>query len=106
MRLAAPLMHPKKVEANGAVGIRENPREPRIRRPDVDAELFVQLAGERGCRRLARLDLAAGKFPVAGVDLARRALGEEERAVGTLDDRRRNLDHFLLACRPAQSRAN
>src|SRR5687767_10100395 len=106
MRLAAPRMHPKKAEANGAVGISENPREPRISRPDVDAELLVELSRERGGRRLAPLELAAGKFPVAGVDLARGTLGEEESAVGALDYRRRYLDHFFFACRPAQSRAN
>ena len=42
--------------------------------------------------RLAGLDLAAGELPVAGVDLARRALREQERAVGPLDDRRGDLD--------------
>ena len=56
------------------------------------------------------LDLAAGKLPVAGVDLAVRALREQERAVGALDDRRGDLDHaslrFFGVRVPAQSRAN
>ena len=39
-------------------------------------------------RRLARLELAAGKLPVAGVRLARRTLREQHRAVGPQDHRR------------------
>jgi hypothetical protein len=106
MRLALPSMNAKEIQPHCAVRVGEHARDPGISRPDVDAELLVELSGERGCRRLARLDLATGKFPVAGVDLARGTLGEEERAVGAPDDRRGNLDHFFLACRPAQSRAN
>src|SRR5204862_3472417 len=70
---------------------------------------FMELPGERALYRLAGLDLATGKLPVAGVDLAGRALREEEGAVGALNHRRRDLDgfhYFFFACLPAQSRAN
>ena len=52
-----------------------------MRSADRDAELFVQLALERGERCLARLDFPAGKFPVAGIDLARRPLAQQESPV-------------------------
>ena len=62
--------------------------------------------GEPLAQALARLHLAAGEFPVAGVDLACRALREKERAVRAQQDSRGNLNHFFLTWRPAQSRAN
>lgn len=50
--------------------------------PGADAELLVELADQRFLRRLAGLDLAAGKFPEAGELLAGGALGEQDAAVG------------------------
>src|SRR5262249_34349384 len=52
--------------------------QPRIGLLHVDAELFVQLAPERSTGRLSWLDLAAGKLPIPGVDLALRTLGEKK----------------------------
>jgi hypothetical protein len=69
-------------------------------------------------------DLAAGEFPVAGVDLALGPAGEQEGAVGAHQHADRDLDFLAVrpaftrpvavgdeqlahaACRPAQSRAN
>jgi hypothetical protein len=88
-----------------AVGVDVFARDPGIGLHDVDADLLMQLAREGLVGRFAGLDLAAGKFPVAGVHLAGWALREEESAVGPLDDRGRYFNHFF-AWRPAQSRAN
>ena len=53
-------------------------RDPRRGLAHLDAELFPQLARQRGAGVLARLDLAAWKFPVAGIGLALRTLRQEE----------------------------
>jgi hypothetical protein len=52
---------------------------------NIDPELLVELASERRGDGLAWLDLAAGKFPVAGVHLAVWPLRKQERAVAALD---------------------
>ena len=80
-------------------------RDPGIGAAHVDAELLVQFARERARGRLAGFHFAAGEFPVARVHLAVRALRQQETAVGPLDHRRGDFNHFL-AWRPAQSRAN
>ena len=91
---------------------------------DDDADLLDQFAAQRLLDRLTRLDLAAGEFPVTGVDLAGRTGGEQEAAVRPPQHADRDR-HFLAigsafarplavgdqhahqpGCRPAQSRAN
>ena len=90
-----------------AVRISVDPGEPWIRPADVDAELLVQLAGDRRGGRLARLDLSAGEFSVSGVQLARRTARHEERAVGAQDDGSGHIDHCAVtstssrACPPS-----
>ena len=78
--------------------------EPRRVAVGHDAELLGELAHQRLRRALARLDLAAGEFPVAGVGLAFRTAAEQEAAVGLQDDGGRRFDdlpaHFP-PCRPA-----
>src|SRR6185295_5393670 len=106
VRLAAPLVHAEELQPHGAVRIGEHARDPGIGLADIDAELLVQLARQRLRCRLAGLDLAAGKLPVAGVHLAGGTLREQERAVRTLEHRGRDLNYFFFGCRPAQSRAN
>jgi hypothetical protein len=59
--------------------------EPRRRKRRFDAELFMQLAYQRRARRFARLDLAAGKFPVAGIERLRGALAEQKASVRPQD---------------------
>ena len=106
-RLARPAPHAKEVKPDRGVRIAIQPCNPGVSTVHPDAELFMELACERCLRRLARLDLAAREFPVASVDFAGRSLGQQERAVGALDDSGGDFDdHFLFACRPAQSRAN
>ena len=56
-----------------------------------EAQLFGELAVERFPRRLAGLELAAGKFPVARVGLAGGALREQHLPVRALDDGRRDV---------------
>ena len=68
------------------------PREPRVGTLDINSQFFVQFTPKRGERQLAALDLAAGEFPVAGIDLARRPLAEKKAAVLALDDCGRDLD--------------
>ena len=57
------------------------------RRAHVDAQFLEQLAAQRGFRRLAGLDFAAGKLPQPGHGAARRAAGDQH-AVVDVDDRR------------------
>jgi hypothetical protein len=47
-----------------------------------DAELLVKLAHQRLLRRLAGLDLAAGKLPETGQRLSLRPLRQKDAAVG------------------------
>ena len=56
--------------------------------PMRDAQFLVQLAPQRLLDRLAGLELAAGKLPVAGVDLALGPRGEQEAAVARRSARR------------------
>src|SRR5579883_339496 len=75
------------MEALVAVGREGEGREAGLAR--VDAELFLDLADERGFRRLALMHLAAGKFPQSRHRLARRPLRQEHPAVG-IDERHRD----------------
>ena len=126
LRLAFPRGDAKEMQPHRRMGIRIDARDPGRGGGDGDAELFGELAAERGARILARLDLSAGKFPVAGIRLALGALREQERAVGPLDHGRGDFGecgarrhfpavengarhHFTVLHRfflPAQSRAN
>src|SRR5262249_45983357 len=53
-------------------------RQPWIGALDFDSELFMQFALEPAEWVLARFTLAAGELPVAGIDLARGPLTQEE----------------------------
>ena len=80
-RLAVPFEHAEEMELDVRVRIAEALHEPRRGAAHVDAELLGELAVERCARRLARLELAAGKFPVARVGFAGRPLREQHAAV-------------------------
>ena len=94
MQLAAPRRHAKEIQPHRRMGISEHASNPRIRSLDLDTQLLAQLALQRMQRRLAFLDLAAGEFPVAGPDFVGGALGEEEGAVGALQDGGGDFDDF------------
>jgi hypothetical protein len=47
-----------------------------------------------GC--FSGLDLAAGKFPVAGPDFVGRTLGEKEGSIGALQDGGGNFNNMLI----------
>jgi len=66
--------------------VSEYSRQPGIRGNDRNTQFLTQLAAQRMAGRLACLDLAAGEFPIACPDFVGRTLGEEERAVGALQD--------------------
>ncbi len=85
--IAVPLEDAEEVKLDVGVRIDEPLHQPRRGAPDADAELLGELAFERVARRLARLELAAGKLPITGVRLPRRALREQHAAVGAHDDR-------------------
>ncbi len=53
----------------------------------AETQLLGELAVEGRARRFAGLELAAGKFPVAGVRLAGGALRQQHAAVRALEDR-------------------
>src|SRR5882724_11663196 len=75
-------------------------RDPGIGCAHIDAELLVEFTGKRACRALARLDLAAGKFPIAGVYLAARPLREQDAPVRPLREPRCS-DHCKASSRAA-----
>lgn len=64
---------------------------------DIAAEFLTEFAGECGLGGFARLDLAAGKFPLEREVLVGGTLGEENPAGGVLqdgaDDRKGSLVH-------------
>jgi hypothetical protein len=70
-RLARPIEHAEKVQLDVRVRIAVALHEPRRGAAHVDAELLGELAVERVARRSRRLELAAGKFPVAAYALPR-----------------------------------
>ena len=85
-RFALPGEDAEEMQLDVRVRIDEALDQPRRGAAHREAEFLVQFAVQRGARRLARLELAAGKLPVAGVDLAGRALRQQDLAVGADDD--------------------
>jgi len=94
MQLATPFRHTKEIQPHRRMGIGEHARDPRVCGLDRNAQFLMQLAAQRMIRRLAGLDLAAGEFPIACPDFAGGALGEQEGAVGALQDGGGNFDDF------------
>src|SRR5436190_8607351 len=70
LELAAPLEYLAEVQPDEGMRIVHQLDLPWLRSSDRDAELFVQLAAQRLLDRFTGFELAARKFPVAGVDLA------------------------------------
>ena len=62
---------------------------------DLDAQLLLELADQRRLGQLARLDLAAGKFPQARHRPAGRALLQQDPALA-VDQRRRHHRHCRI----------
>src|SRR3954451_16859547 len=87
MKLAVPLRDASEAQRHCGMLVVIMARDPRIRTPDVDSKLFVQLARKRlrGC--FPRFDFSTREFPIAGVRLAGGALREQERAVLSLQHR-------------------
>ena len=52
-KLSTPVEHPKKMQPYQRVRIVEESHYPGIRRPDIDAQFFMQLARKR-CRDVSR----------------------------------------------------
>jgi hypothetical protein len=73
--LPVPAADAEEMQPHVGVRIDELAGDPRRVAVGLDAELLVELAHQRLRRGLARLDLAAGEFPVAGVGLAFRGGG-------------------------------
>jgi len=48
---------------------------------NLDAQFLVEFAPQGPARIFARLDLAAREFPLAGIDLVRRPLADEDFAL-------------------------
>ena len=74
------------------VGVRGEGERREAARRDIDAELLGELADQRRLGRLARMHLAAGKFPEPGERLARRTLGQQHPPVGVDQRDRRDED--------------
>ena len=60
--------------------------QPRHGGMDADTEFFFEFALQRGGFALASLDLAAGKFPIAGIRLACRTGRQQVFALAVQDD--------------------
>ncbi len=86
LRLALPGRHAEEMQPHRRVRVGVDARDPGRGLAHADAELLLELAVEGRARVLPGLDLAAGELPVAGIGLALGAAGEEEGAVGPLDD--------------------
>jgi hypothetical protein len=78
VQFATPVAHAEKVESDMGVLIDMLAAQPGVGARHAYAQLLAQFAHQRRMRRLAGLDLAAGEFPVAGVEGAGRALAEQE----------------------------
>ena len=77
--LALELLHDEELEVDrGTVAIAMSETSDVTADGGVDAELFVQLAGQGGFRRLACFDLAAGKLPFEAHGLVGAALADED----------------------------
>ncbi|MCY1453699.1 hypothetical protein D9M71_707090 [compost metagenome] len=94
MRLAAEGADLVDVEQHGEVGIVVAHLDQRPGGRHANAQLLVQLAGQRGFHRLAGLDLAAGKLPQAALMLVFGAPGDQYPAIGTADHRRGYVQSF------------
>src|SRR5262245_29852190 len=81
MGFAAPSPHAEEMESHSGVRIGVHARDPRRGELDIHAEFLVELTGERVRWRFALLDLTAGKFPIAAIDFAGRALRQQKAAV-------------------------
>ena len=98
LQFAAPFPDPEKVEPHMSVLIDMLAAQPGVGARHLDAEFLTQFAQQRLMGRFARFDLAAGEFPVSGVEASRRALPEKELhgTIGRLpfDDGSGNLREF------------
>jgi hypothetical protein len=65
VQLAGPLVDLAEVQAHQRVRVVDALDLPGMDRADGDADLLLQLAAQRLLDASRRLDLAAGKFPVA-----------------------------------------
>ena len=86
VQFTTPCRYAEEVQAHGCVRIGKYAGKPRVSGQDSDTELLVQLAHQRMVWRFARLDLAAGKFPVAGPNFVGGTLGQEKGVVWKLKD--------------------
>ena len=68
--LAVPRTHAPAMQPHRGVGVNHHEREPGRGFGDGDVQLFHQFAFHRLQHRLARLDFATGKFPIAGIRFA------------------------------------
>ena len=93
--LAGPVEHAKEMEQDMRVRIAESLHEPRRGASHREAQLFGKFAIERCAWRFAGLELAAGKFPVAGIGFAGGALREQHLSVRALDDGCGNVQQSL-----------
>src|SRR5439155_1378193 len=73
-RIEVPRQHAKEMQLHMSVRIDEAAHEPRHGVAHHEAQLLAQFTIERGARRFARLELAAGEFPVSFVGLPPRGM--------------------------------
>src|SRR5258706_8780658 len=94
------------MQPHGRVRVGVDARDPGRGLASLDAELLAQLADQCCARILVRLDLAAGKLPVARIRLAPRGLRQKKSSVGAVDDGRGGFGQVYFFFRPPESRAN
>ena len=81
VRLTLPIEYAKEIQPHRGVRVFKHPGDPAAGLADNDPEFFMQFARQRRLQGFARLDLAAGEFPVTRIDLARRPLRQQHAAV-------------------------
>jgi hypothetical protein len=93
------------VQSNERVRVVEDPDDPGMHGPDVDAEFFVQLTLECVRNGLAGLELSSRELPVSRVRLSLGTAREEQTAVGPDQDADRDVDRRAGDGHPPAERA-
>ena len=106
MGVAGEGIHLPDIQQYRLVGIVVAHLQQRPRPCDLDAQLLGQFAGEGRGRGLPGLDLASGEFPETALVLVRRALGDEDPALGVADHRGDDMQTSHALCSSVSASAS
>ena len=100
MRLAGERQHFPDIQQDLLVRIVVAYLYQRLGLGHLDAQLLLQLTGQRRFHAFTVLDLAARKFPQTALMLVEWAFGDQYARFRPADDGRSNMDtlHFITSC--------